>query len=619
MPVCKTAAKSREKKRAGRFTSRPFFCARYFYAVLFLLLFGVSSLLPVSAANSSIPAPGDEVTNLIDAGIWHLALRVLEQQQQAITTDPTRWVAQEKQRIQIYQATADWPALITRLQNLPTIVPLAFYIQAQTELAAALIKTNQGQEALTILRDLIWTQARDPEVADARLRNWRRMIIDAYRISGQKQDAYRAAARLQRDYAQQDSADLIRHAKILLELGRAEEAMDRLAAQTEEQDVAVLHSLAQLRSGARSACKVMQSGLRQLRNQSVDAAVKTAFWALVAEAAQGCDDLATRTNALEHVLGAEENNQVEKSLFNIDADALWRAYLDFAIAIGNQSRFLIGADAQWQQAAQKSAKKQPVRSRALYALLMFKGQDAASREAAAKQFTRSMDKRQQGKQLLQQLFLHSTRFAGHEDIPAAARYRLVDIALAEANIALASTLMETVKKPPPGADQFFWYLRRARILILGGKGEQGAKALEEMLRETQDFEPAQRDRLLQVIFDLQSVDLHTQAISLLKQLMTRSDDVKLKREIYYWMAESKKAQQEYVAAAQLYMKSAMFPEPKAMGPWAQTARYQAAVALGQAGLFDDARAIYRHLLRVTKDATRKAVLQRELQKLRFKK
>jgi len=610
----------RNKKRAGCIASSPFFCARYFQPLIFLSLLSVllffrqtpTSTLPVSADSEN------EVTNLTNIGVWHLALNLLEQQQKNISDDPERWVEQEKQRIQIFKTTHNWSALILRLQNLPDVVPLEFYIQARTELAAALIKENKGRAALTILQDLIWTQARDPGIAETNLLHWRRMIIDAYRVSAQKQDAYRAAARLQHDYGNQELGDLLRHAKILLELGRAEEAMDRLANRTESPEARQLYLLAQLRSGARSAQEIMQTGLRQLRNKSLDEKSRLGLWMLVAEAAQGCADLATHSNALEHVLSAEKNSLTEKNLFNFNADMLWDAYLDFAVSIGNQSQFLIGADGQWQQAAQSAAIKQPVRSRSLYVLLMFKGQTAVNRETAVKDFIDSLSKRQQGKPLLMRLFLHSRRFTTHEDIPVAARHVLADIALAKADIELASALMATVKKPPAGADQFFWYLRRARILILGGKGEQGAQALDEMLEETQQFEALQMDRLMQVIFDLQAAGLHAEAYLLLTKVISLTDQIKLQREIYYWMAESKKAQQQFAEAAALYLKSAMYPDAKDMGPWAQTARYQAAVVLVQAGLFDDARAIYQHLLRVTKDANRKAVLQRDLQKLRFK-
>ncbi|NOZ37019.1 MAG: hypothetical protein GXP11_02925 [Gammaproteobacteria bacterium] len=629
MPGFRISARSRDYKRLGALVSQPFFCARHFYFAL-LLLFGSTSLFTASAADTSSvqrpPPPissiqrtnNDEIARLIDAGIWHLALKVLEQQQQAIAADPERWVAQEKLRIRIYQATADWPDLITRLQNLPAIVPLDFYLQAHTDLAAALIKMNQGRAALAILRELIWTQALDPDVAKANLLNWRRMVIDAYRVSGQKRDAYRAAARLQHDYGNQDLRDVIRYAKILLELGRHGEAVDRLASRAQQPQVAMLYLLAQLRSGARTPQDIVHAGLQQLRKPELRPNLKAGFWALVAEAAQTSHDPGTRANALEHVLGVEKKDRPEKSLFDFNADTLWNAYLDFAIAVGNQSHFLIGEDEQWQQAAQRATQKQPVRSRALYVLLMLKGQAKASRDAAVKDFLHSLSQGPQGKRLLRRLFLNSRRFNSYQAIPAAARYVLADIALAVPDIELASALMATVKKPPPGADQFFWYLRRARILILGGKGEQGAEALEEMLQQNQHFESAQLDHLMQVIFDLQAAGLQVQAYALLRKVMNLTDDHKLQREIYYWMADSKKAQQEFAEAARLYLKSAMFIGAKAMDPWAQTARYQAAVALGKAGLLDDARTIYRHLLRVTKDSARKAVLQRELQKLRFK-
>ena len=81
------------------------------------------------------------------------------------------------------------------------------------------------------------------------------------------------------------------------------------------------------------------------------------------------------------------------------------------------------------------------------------------------------------------------------------------------------------------------------------------------------------------------------------------------------MAESRKSQERYADAAQLYLKSAMHPDPKNMDPWAQTAHYQAAESLARAGLYDDATTLFKHLLRVTEDPTRRATLQRELQRL----
>ena len=92
-------------------------------------------------------------------------------------------------------------------------------------------------------------------------------------------------------------------------------------------------------------------------------------------------------------------------------------------------------------------------------------------------------------------------------------------------------------------------------------------------------------------------------------------DTQRQREMYYWMADSRKAQERYADAAQLYLKSAMHPQPDNMDPWAQTARYQAAESLARAGLYKDAEVLFEHLLRVTTEPTRQATLKRELQRL----
>ena len=81
------------------------------------------------------------------------------------------------------------------------------------------------------------------------------------------------------------------------------------------------------------------------------------------------------------------------------------------------------------------------------------------------------------------------------------------------------------------------------------------------------------------------------------------------------MAASLPAMEKYDEAAYLYLKSATLQDPMAMDPWAQTARYHAAKMLAEAGLVEDARQIYSSLLRATRDASRRAVLENEIQRL----
>ncbi len=336
---------------------------------------------------------------------------------------------------------------------------------------------------------------------------------------------------------------------------------------------------------------------------------------MVAEAAQRSADRATATNALEHVLAGRAAHPLPEGLFSYSADSLWNAYIDFASYLGNQARLLIGQDQPWFDAAARAGKKQPVRARAYYALLVMKGESQASRDKAARNLVRMLLRRKQGGALLRVLFLQSRNFRDRQRIPVVVRHALVDVALADSDLPLASELMATVTAPPPGADQFLWALRRARIFVLGGEVKRGAAALRDILQDYPEMSEAQQDRFLQVVFDLQTTKAHAEAIALLQAIMARSGDQKRQRELLYWMAESRKAQEKHAAAAYLYLQSAMLPDPASMDPWAQTARYQAAESLARAGMVRDARNLFSQLLRVTKDPGRRAVLQHELQKL----
>jgi tetratricopeptide (TPR) repeat protein len=135
------------------------------------------------------------------------------------------------------------------------------------------------------------------------------------------------------------------------------------------------------------------------------------------------------------------------------------------------------------------------------------------------------------------------------------------------------------------------------------------------LQQYKTLERQQLDQVLQVVFDLQTADAHEDALQLFEMLLKYTSDTKKKRELYYWMAESRTALKQYAEAARLYLKSAMLIGEDAMDPWAQTARYQAGVALSRAGMLQDARTLFSNLLRVTKDKSRRAVLRHELQKL----
>ena len=217
--------------------------------------------------------------------------------------------------------------------------------------------------------------------------------------------------------------------------------------------------------------------------------------------------------------------------------------------------------------------------------------------------------------LLNHLFNKSETFSDATGIPSLVRYQLVDLALKRTDIEEATRLMSGLSSYPTGTSRFKWQLRQARVLILGGRYEEGNQILESLINEYQEPNAEDTDRILQVLFDLQTVNLHQQALVHFNQLLMRPVEFKQRREIMFWIADSFKALEKYDQAALLYLQSAMLPDPLAMDPWAQTARFSAAQSLQKSGLIDDARRIYTELLKVTQEPARRALLKHNIQQL----
>jgi tetratricopeptide (TPR) repeat protein len=310
------------------------------------------------------------------------------------------------------------------------------------------------------------------------------------------------------------------------------------------------------------------------------------------------------------------DHELTHGLFEIEADQLWDAYLQQGKRIGNREQKLLGSDEDWYLPATEALGNDPLRARVLFAVLAEYGSSAARRFVAHGYLVGMLDELENGKTLVKRLYLESERYADVEDLPPIIRYRLIDTALESADLKTASRLMAGLAAPPDGSDRFEWDLRRARVAIFTGDVDQGVKLLRQLLAsDDRDWDQQQVDRLLQVVFDLQTVQYHQQALMLFGAVLDKRLDPQQRRELLFWMADSSQALERYDQAAYLYLKSAILSDPMAMDPWAQTARYRAAKALVEAGLLKDARQIYTSLLRATRDASRKAVLSNEIQRL----
>ncbi|MDH5180852.1 MAG: hypothetical protein OEY07_14370, partial [Gammaproteobacteria bacterium] len=476
----------------------------------------------------------------------------------------------------------------------------------------------QGTTARKHLNQMILSVAgQDDDATVLWLKRWRKLIVMCYLSARQVDDARTAIQRYQQDYTAKDAATLILRARILLMNDQAQDSVELLASHTDKPEADMLYLLARLRAGILTPVEAVKIGLQQITTHGADERLGYSLWAVVAEASQRAGDRTTAVNALEHVVAYRQRKSVD-TLFDFNIDSLWNAYIDFALYQGNKAQFLIGQDEKWFAAAKKYFRKKPLIARAYYALLMHRAQGEESRVAAADMLVKSLKRRKHGGEILRQLFVRSKYFPAISDVPEPARRTLVDVALAQNDIPLASEIMATLVTPPKDNTGYMWYLRRARILVLGGQAQRGADALNEFITGKGDkLSKEQVERLLQVVFDLQTVGAHDAAIQLFQRVSTLTDDEKIRRELFYWMADSRRAQNRYPEAAHLYLKSAMLPDGKGLDPWGQTARYQAAECLGQAGLIEDAHELFQHLLRVTREADRRAVLEHEIHKLRL--
>jgi len=588
----------------------------YPFFVLPVLVFPASSL----AVEISSPEI-EEVRTIAKSGAVSLALQSIDELQNSLDLKKNQdtWLEWERERLTIYQSGQRWQALQQRVGNYGKGFPDNFYFWAKQLQIDALLTLKKGKQARHILQNLIWSKKaiseKEIRIHSQWLPLWQKRVIKSYLVENEINDALLAAQRFYQDYRHNDIEDRLLRARILLINKREEEVVELLSKDTKHPEGGMLYLLAQLRSKGRPPRKVLQSALRQMRGKWADEKVKYMLWSVVAEAARRSGDRPSTANALEFVLAGSKNVELPAGLFDFSADTLWDVYIDYAVHIGNSAQYLIGNDQQWLNAAIKAQKKYPVKARALFAMVMLKGQNAETRLRAAQGFLNLMHKRKRGANLIMALFLKSEYFKKLESIPAPIRYDLVDIALSRSNIELASNLMTTIKAAPSGVDDFQWQLRRARIFVLGGKAEEGSRSLKTILQDNKTLTRKQLEHFLQVVFDLQTVKEHAFAYQIFRDVLPKIDDVVLQREIYYWMADSQKAQQDYAAAARLYLRSAMHAGNNGLDPWGQTARYQVAEMLAKADYLQDAHVIYEKLLEVTKEPARRAVLKHELQKL----
>ncbi len=592
-------------KRRGAFGLHAFFMSMKRASLLFITALTWNSLSAVAIADERLQLLKD----ISNAGAPALTLTMLNQAQPSVDEDLYGWILWEQERLTILAKWNQWDQMLVRIEALPIDIPTQFKQQAATYKARAFMQLGQMESARLVLREQLWqSDASEAEAYEV----WRQLVIKSYLADGRNEDARIAMLRFDHDFDSQKLDWLLLRASVLIESQRFEQAVTILRGQdTWQAKVTVLYARLQLKQIEHK--EVWRRVIKRNKKEGLSSEERASYWALGYFAAKKMSQV-DRVVALEALFRLEQHTSFE--IFQLPVDLLWKAYVDYAELVGNRAELLIGDDESWFQLASKTSKATPVKSRALFAMLILRSNDPNIINRAGTAYLETfaeIDKAERN--LLENLFNRSETFSEAPKIPPKIRYQLVDLALQSADIDEATRLMSGLSTIPEGSSPFDWQLRQSRVLILGGRYDEGSQVLQKLIVEYAEPTAEATDRIMQVLFDLQSVNLHSQAIAHFNQLLSLQIEAKQRREILYWIAESYREQKRYNQAALLYLQSAMLPGPTAMDPWAQTARYHAAENLQLAGLIDDSRRIYESLLAITEDAARRSVLNNKIQQL----
>lgn len=561
----------------------------------------------------------EQVNELIQIGLSGLAMRMIEEQQKLYPEFTPDWYAFEFAHIQTLSSLERWQDMIDRSdQLLARAIPgtqITPKIDAwfRTQKAIAWLKLGEAEKALNESRTLLWRGRGEDRDRTAL---WRRLIIRAYLQLDYAEDANTGLLKYRHDYGDYKSDWKILQAQALLSAQRPDEVIDLLA-EEDAHKAKALRLLAAVRARPAYAGHYIKDIKAQLADASLNQAEQRAYFYVLYEAYLTRKDPVGAAETAEQLLALSRTQAVLGDDFSIKPDDLWGLYEQIGERAGNQYSLLKGNDSAWYQRAGEIEKKEPVRARGMYAVIAFSTGNDTRRQLAHKALADSLSATDGGLEVINQLYMQGTRAGSPKNLPVEVRYRLVDHALSVGDISLAAKMMKSLPQPPEGEGYFEWQMRKARVLILEGEYEQGEQELVTSLQNIDELNTDMIDRYLQVVFDLQTIRRHEQALELFDLLPIEAMDDKLRREIYYWKAESCYEIERYDQAAMLYMKSARAADETMTDLWAQSARFKASDALLKARLYDDAQYAYSELLRITSSDSRRRLIRQKLQHIQL--
>lgn len=567
----------------------------------------------------------EQMDELARLGMPALALRLSTQQKRRWPIYSPQWYAFERKRISLLAVIENWQAIIDSADKLLKNAVPGKQITEQisqwfiTQQIIARLQLRQPEKALSQVRKLLW----NPDNVNAYSRPvalWRRLVIRAYLLMRADDDAQSALLRYQLDYSHNynnlNEDWRMLQARTLLRIHRPAEVITLLA----DSDSAIEKALglvAAIRASPDHASLYVQQAETAMAETKLSRAELWSYRYVLYEAALRKKNLLQTSKALQNLLALGNPYSALGEEFYVSGDDLWQLFESIGNTTGNRLNLLLGDDLAWYNKAGELQEGQPIKALGLYSVLVFNAHDKTQQEMAHREIVGLLEKDVNGLELINQLYLNGSRISSIDSLPTEVRYSLVDYALSKGDIKLAARLMQSLQQPPAGQDVFEWQMRKARVLIMEGSYDQGEHVLKAAVAENEQLTSEQIDQFIQVVFDLQAVQRHKQAIEFIDSLKDEWLDDDIRRELFFWKAESSYALVQYAAAAWLYLKSAMVADQTQSELWAQSARFKAAGSLVKAGLYDDAQTLYTGLLRFITSDSRKAFIKQEIQQIRL--
>ena len=602
------------------------------------------SVSPPASIPASTPAPQDktpapvkkeqsitfkslaQMNELIELGVPALALSLLENEQKKRPAFSADWYAFEYKRILLLSALERWQQMIERTQWLFDTAAKERHITRkirlwfETQQVIARIQLKQSEQALAQLQQLLWDT--DPQYRDPSLPAiWRRLVIRIYLQLQADDDARRALVKYEHDY-KTDETDIdwvLLQSQVLLRTHRPQQAIGLLQKISVENavDVEALLLIAELQNNPKRAAEIKQQMREQLDGQILSRSARWAYSYVAYLAAKVLSDNAAQISNLEVMLSLGIEYPLFDESYQVSADDLWAAYNKLGLKTANANGLLFGNDKQWQNLSDKLINTEPEKALALNVALVLHTDKFTTKQQQHKTIVEIIERRKNGLELINQLYLHNSKVTDVNVLPDEVRYRLVDYALSEGSYSEAAIIMESLQEPPQGKTLFDWRMRKARVLILQGEYKQSENLIRKTFAEKSSITREELDRFIQVVFDFQTVQQHQQAIKLFDLVSLENLDEKLKREIYFWKAESFFSLKKYDQAALFYLESARAVNGEEHDLWGQAARFKAGRSLMLAEIYDDAKKVLSDLLIITASDSRKAIINQNLQKIRL--